>query len=68
ALIATHDRREALALADRLIEIGGKPATTISDRRSPLSREERRDPAKVERVYGDWFGPSSAAHPPGGDW
>ncbi|MEM6974400.1 MAG: ATP-binding cassette domain-containing protein [Pseudomonadota bacterium] len=56
ALIATHDRREALALADRLIELGGRPATLVSERRSPLSRQERCDPCAVEEVYQAWFG------------
>lgn len=60
ALIATHDRREALSLADRLIEIGGRPATTVLDRPSPLSREDRCDPEKVEALYQAWFGSGAA--------
>lgn len=60
ALIATHDRREALALADRLVEIGGRPARIVADRRSPLSREERRDPEKIEALFRTWFGPAAA--------
>lgn len=55
-LIATHDRREALALADRVLELGGRPAELVSDRRSPLDRTERRDPEAVERVHAAWFG------------
>ena len=56
ALIATHDRREALALADRILELGGTPATLIRDRRSPLMTGERRDAGAVEAVYREWFG------------
>lgn len=55
ALIATHDRREALHLADRIVELGGTPATIRRDRRSPLSREDRRDPAAVEALFRAWF-------------
>ena len=51
ALMTTHDRREALALADRILEIGGSPATLVRDRPSPLSRAERLDPDKVETAY-----------------
>ena len=36
--IATHDHGQALAVADRLLELGGSPARLVSDRRSPLSR------------------------------
>jgi len=56
ALMATHDRREALAVADRILELGGRPARIVSDRRSPLDREARRDPAAVETLYRGWFG------------
>ena len=60
ALIATHDRREALAMADRILELGGTPTRLVADRRSPLPRE-RRDAAAIEGVYADWFGPSAAS-------
>lgn len=56
ALIATHDRREALALADRVIELGGVPAQITCDRRSPLERAARSSPAAVDAVHADWFG------------
>ena len=55
ALIATHDRREALALCDRVLELGGRPARLVRDRRSPLSRPERADPRAVDRVVAEWF-------------
>ncbi|MFN3612940.1 MAG: ATP-binding cassette domain-containing protein [Rubrimonas sp.] len=58
ALIATHDRREALALTDRLIEIGhpapGAPATILRDRPNPLPPEARADPAAVEAAAAQW--------------
>jgi ABC-type nitrate/sulfonate/bicarbonate transport system ATPase subunit len=60
ALIATHDRREALALADRVLELEGRPATLARDRRSPLDRDARRDPSAVEALVRDWFGDAAA--------
>ena len=54
-VIATHDRREALAIADRVIEIGGRPATVLTDRVSPLERTARTDPEAVEALHADWF-------------
>lgn len=60
ALIATHDRREALALADRILELGGTPATLIRDRSSPLIAGERSDADAVEAVYREWFGSNDA--------
>lgn len=58
-LISTHDRREALTLADRIIELGGAPARIVGDRRSPLSRAAREDPAAIEAIHGEWFAPSA---------
>ena len=55
ALISTHDRREALHLADRIIELGGKPAAVVRDRKSPLDRVARRDSAEVEAVLAGMF-------------
>ncbi|MEX2518964.1 MAG: ATP-binding cassette domain-containing protein [Paracoccaceae bacterium] len=55
ALIATHDRRDALALADRVLELGGGPARLISDRASPLRRDERMDMAAIERAHATEF-------------
>ncbi len=59
-LIATHDRREALALADRVLELGDSPARIIHDRTSPLDRTAQRDPAAVEAVHGDWYGDANS--------
>jgi len=55
ALIATHDRREALFLADRVLEIGGAPATLIRDRATNLPRGEGRDTATIETLHEEWF-------------
>lgn len=54
-LIATHDRREALHLADRIIELGGQPTRVIRNRTSPLDRSQRRDTAQVEQAMTQVF-------------
>lgn len=56
ALIATHDRREALHLSDRIVELGGAPTGILSDRLSPLDRTARQDEAAVEALHSRWFG------------
>jgi NitT/TauT family transport system ATP-binding protein len=61
ALIATHDRAEALTLGDRVIELGGHPARVVRDRRSPLDRAARRNPAAVGSVHAHWFGPGAGS-------
>lgn len=58
-LMATHDRGEALDLADRIIEIGGRPARIVRDRRNPLGPAARRDRAAVAEVLADWFEPAN---------
>lgn len=58
ALMATHDQAEALTLADRIIELGGRPAQLVRDRRSPLDRVARREPRAVDRLKADWFTPA----------
>lgn len=55
ALISTHDRREALHLADRIVELGGKPTSVVRDRKSPLDRATRHDSAAVETVLAEMF-------------
>ena len=56
ALLATHDRIEALTLGDRVVELGGRPARMARDRPSPLDRAARRSPAAVARTQAEWFG------------
>lgn len=55
ALIATHDRREALFIADRVLEIGGAPATLIRDRATGLPKGESRDADMIETLHKEWF-------------
>ena len=55
ALISTHDRREALHLADRIIELGGKPTSVIRNRKSPLDRAGRHVSSGVEAVLAEMF-------------
>lgn len=54
ALFATHDRREALFLADRVLELDGRPARLVRDRLNPLNRDAR-DTESVETVREAWF-------------
>ncbi|MEM8818581.1 MAG: ATP-binding cassette domain-containing protein [Pseudomonadota bacterium] len=55
ALIATHDRAEALALADRVLVLGGRPAVLVADRRSPLDRTARTEASTVEAAVAPFF-------------
>lgn len=57
ALIATHDRREALHLSDRVIQLGDSPTRILSDRLSPLDRTRRCEPDAVEALHAEWFAP-----------
>lgn len=56
ALLTTHDRREALALADRILEFNDQPARLIRDRPSPLDRSDRLRSEKIEDAYATVFG------------
>lgn len=55
ALISTHDRREALTLADRMLELDGRPARLTRDLPSPLDRAARRDGEAVEAAHRSLF-------------
>ena len=55
ALIATHDREEALALADRMLVLGGQPARLGVDTPSPLDRAARCDPDAVTATARPFF-------------
>ena len=55
ALLTTHDRREALALSDRILEIDGTPALLQRDRPSPLDREARLDHTRVDAACAALF-------------
>lgn len=54
AVLATHSRLEALALADRVLELGDAPARVVRDRQTPLQRSNRTETA-VAKLAGEWF-------------
>ncbi len=47
-LFVTHDLREAIALADRLIFLSASPMSVISEINVPIPRAERHDEAAIE--------------------
>ena len=47
-LFVTHDLREAIALADRLIFLSASPMSIISEIRVPILRSERHDEVAIE--------------------
>ena len=47
-LFVTHDLREAIALADRIIFLSATPMTVISDVAVPIPRNERSDEQAIE--------------------
>jgi ABC-type nitrate/sulfonate/bicarbonate transport system ATPase subunit len=49
-LFVTHDLREAIALADRLLFLAPAPTSLIHQMRVPLGREQRADEQAVEAV------------------
>ena len=55
AIISTHDRREALHLADRIVELGGQPARVLRNRANPLERSARKKTEAVEHLLPGFF-------------
>lgn len=53
--MATHDRLEVLAVAERPIEQGGRPARITPDRPSGLPRAERGDPRAIDAALSRLF-------------
>ncbi|MBI1207044.1 MAG: ATP-binding cassette domain-containing protein [Azospirillum sp.] len=47
-VLVTHDLREALGLADRIVLLGGAPARVLADRANPLPFNRRCDDDAVE--------------------
>ncbi len=47
-LFVTHDLREAITLADRLIFLSASPMSVISEIRVPIPRADRHDEAAIE--------------------
>ena len=50
-LFVTHDLREAIALADRLIFLSARPMSTAAEIPIDLSSEERRDGACIDKLH-----------------
>ena len=49
-LFVTHDLREAVALADRILLFSAAPGRLVADVAVPLPRDRRADPAAVDAV------------------
>ena len=56
-LFVTHDSREAVQLAGRLLVLSAAPARLLADIRVPLSLAERADPAAIEAFRKETLGP-----------
>ena len=48
-VFVTHDIREAIELAQRVVVLSKGPATVVTDMNIDLSNEERADPIRIER-------------------
>jgi ABC-type nitrate/sulfonate/bicarbonate transport system ATPase subunit len=48
-LFVTHDQREAVELADRILILSESPGRLIAEVPVPLARERRSDPAELDR-------------------
>ena len=59
-LFVTHDAREAVRLADRLVVIEGAPARIVRDLANPLGPDERRSEAAIEAVRREHLSPGPA--------
>jgi NitT/TauT family transport system ATP-binding protein len=55
-LFVTHDTREALQLADRLIRLTPSPGRIEAVNDIDLSRDERGDPTTIEQLRRRLFG------------
>ena len=49
-LFVTHDSREAVRLAQRIVVLAGSPASVSRDMAVELSAHERHDPQTIERI------------------
>ena len=52
-LFVTHDSREAVRLAQRIVVLSGSPASVSRDMTVELNAQERHDPQTVERIRND---------------
>ena len=48
-VFVTHDVREAIELAQRVVVLSKSPAAVVADMNIDLSEEERADPVRIER-------------------
>lgn len=55
-LFVTHDSREAVRLADRIVTLDGPPARIVSDVAVSLNAEQRLLPSEIERVRAQVLG------------
>ncbi|MDB5410108.1 MAG: transporter [Rhodospirillales bacterium] len=53
ALLVTHDLREAVTLADRILLLSDAPGRLLADVAVPLARHARTDAAAIERIHGE---------------
>ena len=72
-LFVTHDIREALVLADRLVLLSGTPGRVVADVPVSLARDRRHSGADIERLreeilrrHRELIGATAAAAPPVG--
>jgi NitT/TauT family transport system ATP-binding protein len=54
-LFVTHDLREAIAIADRIVFLDKEPMSIITEVPVPLSREARNDTARIEHFKQQLF-------------
>jgi len=54
-LFVTHDRLEAMALATRIVRVGGQPATVVQDEAVRLTEAERMDRGALETAQAAMF-------------
>jgi NitT/TauT family transport system ATP-binding protein len=67
-LFVTHDTRETVMLADRLVEVGGNPVAVVRDVRIGLDAAGRRDATARAAVHARLFADARPVLvPPGGD-
>ena len=52
-LFVTHDSREAVRLAQRIVVLAGSPASVSRDMAVELNAQERHDPQTIERIRDD---------------
>jgi ABC-type nitrate/sulfonate/bicarbonate transport system ATPase subunit len=59
-LFVTHDSRDAIRMANRIIDLSGAPAQIVKDIRVGLSQGERRDTGAIEAFRGRYLAQSES--------